>query len=377
MRAICLIAAILCWVQPSPAAPSRPTDAALELARNLPAYRAVLQRTPVDVKTAIAQAQALIEEGRRRADIRAFAYAERTLAPLASQAGSNDELALTLADIHQYRHDFAGASALLDGVLARDAHQAEARLMRAQIRLTQGRGADALRDCLALVGRAAPVIWSACAAQAYAINGRLPEAHRLLEDTFRAQPPQGESGAWAAGVMAQLQQQSGDQVGALASLRKALAAEPRDHVVALELIDLLNDTGAQREALDLLQARPASDAYLLRKAQALRAIDARASSQVQAELRRRFAEADALGDRTHLRERAEFELRFGDARVALAAARENFQTQRELIDLRLLLQAAAASRDASGAREAFDWLARTRTQDVRLQSSLRQLGMRT
>jgi len=375
MRAAGAILLIACWAQPLLAAPSRPTDPELELARNLPPYRAVLQERPLDAHAAVAQARALIAEGRRRADIRAFAYAEATLAPLISQAASNADLALTLADIHQYRHDFTGAEVLLDAVIARHRRDAPARLMRAQILLAQGRGAEALRDCLSLVGHEGAAIWSACAAQAYAISGRLSDARRLLDGALRTAPTDERGSAWAAGIMAQLSLQAGDGPAAQVWLRRALATNPDDHVVALDLTDLLIATGHEAEALALLQTRPASDAYLIRKAQALLAVDPVQSTAVQAALRRRFGEADALGDRTHLRERADFELRFGDPRAALSAARENFRSQRELTDLSLVLRAAAAAHDAAGAREALEWLARTRTQDARLQPVLRQLGV--
>lgn len=375
MRQLLFVLLVCCWARPLLAAPSRPQDQGLELARNLPPYRAVMLETAGDAAAVIAQARTLIDAGRRRADIRAFAYAEAVLAPIAAQAPGNTQLALTLADIRQYRHDFNGAVALLDAVLLRERHNDVARLMRAQIHLAQGNGAQALHDCLALVGREAAPVWSACAAQAYAIGGRLSDARRLLESSLQSQPANLAGGAWASGVMAQLLQQAGDVTAAEQWLRRAVAADPGDHVVALDLIDLLNATSREPEALVLLRDRPASDAFLIRKAQALRRVDAGGSAAAQSELRRRFAEADALGDRTHLRERADFELRFGDVRAALAAARENFRSQRELTDLSLVLRAAAAANEVDGAREALEWLRRSRTQDARLQPALRQLGV--
>ncbi len=351
----------------------RPVDPALELAHDLPAYR-VPRGAVQDAGVAIQQARALIEEGRKRADIRAFAYADTLLAPFAALATVNSQLALLLADIHQYRHDFKGAALLLDQVLARDPRDSNARLMRAQIRIAQGNGREALRDCLHLVGREAAWVWSACSAQAYAISGRLPDAQRLLDSTLRGQQLQGARGAWVAGIMAQLAAQTGDHVNEESWLRRALAADADDHVAAIALIDLLNASGRQIEALQILASRPASDAYLIRKAQALRVADPGQAQVVMNELRRRFAESDALGDRTHLRERADFELRFGDARAALAHARENFGSQRELFDVRLLLQAAAAVRDPTGGSAAVQWMRETRTQDSQAAQLARTVG---
>ena len=351
----------------------RPVDPALELAHDLPSYR-VPRGAVQDVGAAIEQARALMAEGRKRADIRAFAYADTVLAPFAARAAVDSPLALLLADIHQYRHDFNGAALLLDQVLARDPRDSNARLMRAQIRIAQGDGHEALRDCLHLVGREAAWVWSACSAQAYAISGRLSDAQRLLEANLRGQELLGTRGAWVAGIMAQLAAQVGDHAAEESWLRRALAADADDHVAALALMDLLNAGGRQTEALQLLTGRPASDAYLIRKAQALKSTDAVQARAVMNEMQRRFAESDALGDRSHLRERADFELRFGDARAALAHAQENFVTQRELTDVRLLLQAAAAAHDPAGGSAAVQWLRETRAQDSQAARIARVLG---
>ena len=351
----------------------RPADPALELAHDLPAYR-VPNGAVQDVGAALEQARALIEEGRRRADIRAFAYAYTVLAPFAAHAAKDAQLALLLADIHQYRHDFNGAAQLLDQVLVRDPRDSNARLMRAQIRIAQGKGLEALRDCLHLVGREAAWVWSACSAQAYAISGRLDDAQQLLAVNLRGQELQGTRGAWVAGILAQLASQSGDPHAEESWLRRALAADTDDHVAATALIDVLNASGRQSEALQLLANRPASDAYLIRKAQALQSADLVQARAVMNELRRRFAESDALGDRTHLRERADFELRFGDAREALAHAQENFRTQRELTDVRLLLQAAAAAHEPAGASVVLQWLRETHAQDAQASRLARALG---
>lgn len=356
------------------AAPYRPIDPALELAHNLPPYRAALGSGIENLPAALAQAHLLIEEGRRRADIRPFAYADRLLAPYANQESKNTELALLLADIHQYRHDFDGAVAILDGLIVRDPRNSNARLMRAQIRIVQGKGRDAVRDCMTLVAREAAWIWGACAAQALAISGRLPEAQRILEASVHGDTLRGPGGSWVAGVVAELALQSDDRATAETWLQRAIDSDPYDHVAAVELIDLWNDSGRAARSIDFMRDRPASDAFLIRKAVALRALGDPTLKAVIAEMTRRFTEADELGDRTHLRERAAFELQFGEPRAALAHAQENYRAQRELVDLRVLLQSAVAAGSTDGAREGLAWLRESHTQDKRLAPDLAKLG---
>ena len=186
-------------------------------------------------------------------------------------------------------------------------------------------------------------------------------------------PLSGSGGSWVAGVMAELALQNDDRVSAETWLQRAIAADPEDHVAAVELLDLWNDSGRAAQAIFFMKDRPASDAFLIRKAIALRALGDPTLKAVVAEMTRRFTEADELGDRTHLRERATFELQFGDPKSALAHAQENYRTQRELVDLRVLLQAAVAVGSTDGARDGLTWLHESHSQDKRLAPELAKL----
>jgi predicted Zn-dependent protease len=266
----------------------------LELAHGLSPYRATITAGASNRSAALAQARSLTAEGRRRADVRAFAYAERIISPFMEHLETDAEVAMVWADIQQYRHDFTGAARTLDEVLQRQPQNDSARLMRAEVRLAQGRGRDALRDCLALVGRQSPWIWSACAAQAYATNGRLTAARQLLTAALQGTAIEGPRGAWAAGIMADLAAQAGDLPASESWLTRALAANPEDHVATIDLLDLWIAAGRAGQALELLRDRPVSDAYLIRKAEALAQVDPAGSRLIVTDLSRRFAEADAL-----------------------------------------------------------------------------------
>jgi hypothetical protein len=76
-------------------------------------------------------------------------------------------------------------------------------------------------------------------------------------------------------------------------------------------------------------------------------------------LRARFAASQLRGDRVHLREEARFTLELlGDPQAALALARENWTVQKELPDLRLLLESSLASSDLATLASARQWLRR-------------------
>jgi len=67
----------------------------------------------------------------------------------------------------------------------------------------------------------------------------------------------------------------------------------------------------------------------------------------------------------HRREEARFRLTLeNDADAALGLARDNWAVQREPADLRILIEAARATRNADALKIAADWIAANRLEDV-------------
>jgi hypothetical protein len=81
----------------------------------------------------------------------------------------------------------------------------------------------------------------------------------------------------------------------------------------------------------------------------------------------RFAASALRGERLHLAEEARFLLDLkGDPKAALAAALENWKTQREPRDAAVLLEAALAARQPKAAAPALRWLEESRFESARL-----------
>ena len=135
--------------------------------------------------------------------------------------------------------------------------------------------------------------------------------------------------------------------------------------------DFLLRRGRPAAVIELLESAPAADPLLLRLALAEARTDRRAAARV-ATLRYRLELALRGDDRAHAREAAFFALYLDDdATHALSLALDNWTVQREEIDARLVLEAAAAAeiaeRGAAGAR-----LAREPRCGARGASELRQ-----
>jgi len=81
----------------------------------------------------------------------------------------------------------------------------------------------------------------------------------------------------------------------------------------------------------------------------------------------RFSAAALRGERLHMGEEARFLLDLkGDARAALAVALQNWKEQREPRDALVVLEAAAAARDAKAAAPVLQWLDDTGFESARM-----------
>ena len=139
--------------------------------------------------------------------------------------------------------------------------------------------------------------------------------------------------------------------------------------------DYLLDNGRPEEVLAPLRDKTAADPLLLRYALALQAQQSKELPARVEELRDRFGASRLRGDRVHLREEARFTLHLLNApTAALALAEENWQVQKEPADVRILLEAALAARDAAAVDAVREWLNNSRLEDVQLQRILAPRG---
>jgi hypothetical protein len=92
------------------------------------------------------------------------------------------------------------------------------------------------------------------------------------------------------------------------------------------------------------------------------------------ELQARFDAAARRGDAIHQREQARFELHLRQTpRAALELALAIWQVQKEIADLRILLEAAHAARDPAAAHAALAWRRQHGLEDGKIAALARQL----
>lgn len=312
-------------------------------------------------------AQQAITQARDTADPRYLGRAQGVLAPWWDKPDAPAALAVLQATVQQGRHEFAAARATLERALKRDPSQAQGWLTLATLERVAGRYAQALVACRQVASAGAALYAAACELETTSLQGRHDEARRGLQ-ALALQAPDRSTRAWLTSLLAESEERAGRDAAALAAYQASLALAP-DGYTALAAADLLLRTGQAAAALKPLDGQPASDAVLLRRARALKAMNDPRWQALATELRERFAALDARGDdpATHARERAMAALWLdGDGAAALAAAQLNLTLQKEPLDWWLALRSAERAKQPGELARLKDALAATGLRDARL-----------
>jgi Tfp pilus assembly protein PilF len=348
-------------------------------ARELRAYQARLRADPRNLDLALQAARTYIARARESADPRFMGYAQASLAPWWNANPAPVPVLVMRATILQAQHDFAPALADLAKALERDPRNVQAWLTRSTIELVIGEPRAARESCSRLAPLAPPLIAKTCIAAAESMLGRAEAAHTMLTEALESprKLPDGIE-AWSRGVLAEIAERLGKDAQAEHFYREALAMTPGDTYTRAGFADFLLDRGRAHEALELVHSGAASDVLLLRAVLAARAVRDVRGDTWEVQLAERFHASRQRGDKTHLREEARFELHVRrNTDRALALAVENWRTQKDLADARMLMEAALAAGRPAAAKPALNHIAQYGIESVslsRLRSQLQKAG---
>jgi len=347
--------------------PGRPGDpAALELRRLRDALAADTRNTDAAARLAGRYFDMAMAEG----DPRYVGYAEAALRPWPETAATPVEILVLHGMLRQYRHDFPKGMADFDLALRADPANTEARAWRAAILMVQADYPAARRECALLANNSTELHATACTAYIDGTTGHARAAHEELAAAL-ARRTDVDPGflAWVQTRLAEMSWRSGDLAAAERHFRAALATGVDDNFLLAAYADFLLERDRAAEVVPLLQKWGRSDTLLLRLALAARKLNLPEGEKYVQTLGDRFADAGLRGERLHLQEEARFLLDLkGDARAALAAASENYRTQREPRDASVLLDAALAARDPAAAAPALRWLEDSGYEDAHMRA---------
>lgn len=380
---LCACLPLLAW-----AAPYTPKDGAAVIEQlprradatqsELRGLRQQLKAAPNDLALAAGLAQRYIALARSETDPRHLGYAQAALAPWWRQAAPPLPVRLLRATILQSTHQFGPALQDLDAVIAQQPHDAQAWLTRATVLTVQGDYRQATAACARLSALTTQLATVTCIANVASVTGRAAGSERLLDLTLqRSAGAAPELESWAATLLAEMATRRGETALAEARYKAALARQPRDSYLLGAYADFLLDRQRPQDVVQLLQDWQRIDALLLRYALALQALPGRQATfeAAKAELAARFTAAMQRGDTVHQREQARFALFLQrDIPAALRLAQQNWAIQKEVPDMRILLEAALAARDYGAAQPVLAWIAANAVEDAALQRLVRQLG---
>jgi tetratricopeptide (TPR) repeat protein len=343
--------------------PEKGDPALAELKR----MRTALAANPRHLDSAVIVVRRALEAARTLGDPRFLGQAQAALAPWWKADDAPAVAVLLRATLKQSQHDFAGALADLDALLAANPAMAQARLTRATVLTVLGRYADARRDCGELAGKVAAIIVIGCEATPASLSGAAAPAYDALTRTLLYAGGDRGVREWALTLAAEIAERRGDFSAAEQHFRAALVLDPRDAYLKAAYADFLLDRGRPAEVLPLLRDDTRNDTLLLRLALAEQKLADQRDGYAahRTDLAARFDAARRRGDSMHRREEARFRLAMEhDAQGALRLARDNWAVQREPADLRILIEAAHAADDADALRIGDDWIASHRLEDV-------------
>ena len=346
--------------------------------RELQGLRTALAAKPNDLTLATTLAQRYIEQSRRDGDPRYLGYAQAALAPWWNQPQPPSPVLVLRATLRQSTHQFGAALTDLDAVLKRDSGNGQAWLTRATVQLITGDFTGARSSCMRLYSRAPELVVQACLSGVGSINGQAGASYERLRQVYDSRRDAGpELRAWVATLLGEMAARLGRPEAAERHYREALALDAADSYLLGAYADFLLERGRAPEVIALLKDKTQADALLLRYAIALKKTQAAGAAQAGAELAARFDAAMRRSDSVHQREQARFELELrNDAGAAVRLAKLNWAVQKEPADLRILAQAAAASKDAEAAAIVRNWLAASRIEDAGIAPIAARLGAR-
>jgi tetratricopeptide (TPR) repeat protein len=335
----------------------------------LRAERAQLRTQPQNIRLALRLASRYIELGRINGDPRYAGYAQSALMPWWNLERPPKEVLLLRANLRQHVHDFEGALSDLDIVLQGNPWNAQARLTRATVLQVQGRYAAARDDCFALRRVSSELIATACLTGIAGVTGHLRESLEQLSLALERNSDVDPSiRGWVLTGLAEMADRAGLSAEAESHFQAALRLDPGDFYLLGAYTDFLLDQHRAAEAARLLADKTRADPLLLRYVLALKAQRSPLLPATTDQLRERFDASRLRGDRVHLREEARFTLHvLDDAPRALQLARENWVVQKEVADVRILLEAALACDDEPSLAAVHTWLSDSKLEDVHIQ----------
>jgi Tfp pilus assembly protein PilF len=391
-RCFLLVPVLLLWSEGSIPAPFIPANDSVVLerlpfkasdptTREMRRLRDELSNDPNNLDIAIVLSRRYYQLALADGDPRFIGYAQAALAPWWPMAEPPIPVLVQRATLRQYNHDFNSALADLNLATRHEPRNGTAWSLLAAIHMVQAEYAAARKDCENMRGLASELIVLACVATVDNLSGQAAQSYATLRTAYEETPTAtpGEK-LWVITRLAEMADRLGRSGEAEVYFEAALELDIADAYLLAVYAEFLLDENRMPDVVKLLKGKERSDVLLVRLALAEKALALPQAREHEAAIRARFDAARMRGDKLHIQDEARFQLYFMDNAIeALRLAQENWQTQHEPSDARMLLEAALAAKDMAAAKPALEWLAQSKIEDRHLEKlakQISQLGVR-
>ncbi|WP_262694145.1 hypothetical protein [Kordiimonas aquimaris] len=326
--------------------------------------RRYTQEHPDDLGTAVNLAHRYIAKGKNESDTRYLGYAAAVLKRWLDMEQTPTQITLLDAEIKQYNHDFSGALNSLGDIPQSTQQYPTAALMSANIHQIQGRFVEAHTNCNTL-GTRMSHISEICTLSLASLTGDLDVARQKLQELLTTNSYQPEITTWALGKLMDMSVRSNRVQEALyyAGFMDKTLARAAFH--RAQLADVLFMLNRPSDVLSLISEDEQSDALIVRRLRAQKILGQNWRSTASKRLERLFLALSKRGKNPHAREAAYYYLYLSEEpQKALSAALENWNDQKEPIDIRLLMETAKQSGNMNTVDYVVDWIIKNRYQDA-------------
>ena len=337
--------------------------------------RVELASNPLDLEKAIALSQRYYQLALADGDPRFIGYAQAALSPWWEQAEPPVAVMVQRATLRQYNHDFDRAVTDLNLATKLEPRNGTAWSLLAAIHMVQADYATAKQDCENLQGLASKVIVIACIATVDSLSGKSELAYSTLQKTYNSSTAMSApEKIWVLTRLAEISDRLGRVSEADNYFQAALQLNIADAYLQAVYAEYLLDENRHAEVIALLKDKERSDVLLMRLALAEKALNTPKAAEHEAVIRARFDAARLRGDKLHIQDESRFYLYFlSNPKEALRLAQENWLSQHEPSDARMLLEAALAAKDKVAAQPALDWLSQSHIEDRHLQKLVKSI----
>jgi len=331
-------------------------------------WRQALTANPTNINAATQLARHYINNARQHNDPRFYGYAEQVLSPWNDAPSVPPMVLLLRATIKQHFHQFEQALNDLDHVLQIEPNNAQAWLTRASISQVTGHPLDAAKNCTILLKLTEPLVAVACLSRALSTSGYTQEAYKQLHAAYNnARNPSIDTKVWALSILADIAYQLDNIDSASQHYRDALALSPGNTQVMLHFTDFLIEQQQYNTAHQILHKKTNHNGLLLRLVITEGALNHPDLLLHRDLLNTRLTEEIRWNSYVSLRDQSRFHLAIqGNPGKALIFAQRNWQQQKELADLKLLLTAAIAAKKPETAISAIQWAQQHQIKDEKL-----------